>query len=67
MKTASMEEALQSALSVVDRLTELSKDVNEPLMTCRINFTDNRNAIIIRVYVPTLTSSDKSKERFDKD
>ena len=50
--------------SIVSKLHELPRGINDRLMTLRLHLHGNRHATIISAYAPTLVSDDEEKQRF---
>ena len=49
---------------IVTKLTEMLRPVSDRIMTMRLPVSKDNFAIIISVYVPTMTNPDEHKEAF---
>ena len=49
---------------IVAKLTEMLHPVSDLIMTMRIPLTEDRNAILVSTYVPTMANPKENKEPF---
>ena len=59
--------ALLSKSNLVGKLTGLSNDINDRLMTLRLPLSDNKHATIVSAYTPTMTKPNEVKDKFFDD